>query len=271
MGAPTTVASTDRPRGPSLVALDVGHGVAVLLRGGRGGSVLYDAGGRMPGTAERIVVPALRALGVRRLTAVAISHEDSDHSAAVPDLVERMPVGVVLVPAGFGGEPAGRRVLRACARRDVPVVHLARGDAWAVRDVALAALHPAAGASGPAENEGSLVLHATLGGPGERSLTALLPGDVEGTTLDALAADRTLPPAEVLLLPHHGRGDAAPQLRLAALCGARVLIASTPETARTAVPGALLTGREGALLVVPGRAPIRLVPDRRPPVDDSGL
>jgi len=153
----------------------------------------------------------------------------------------------------------------------VPVIHMARGDSWGLRDIRLDALHPDARVTGPAENEGSLVLHATLGRTNRRPLTALLPGDVEGTTLDALAADRTLPRAEVLLLPHHGRGDAGPQVRLAALCRARVLIASTPETAPTAVPGALLTGREGALLVTPGNAPTRLVPAGRADADDSGL
>ncbi len=244
--------------GPSVVALDVGHGVAVLLRGGEGGAVLYDAGGRMPGTAERVVVPALRALGVSRLAAVVISHEDSDHSGAVPDLLARVAVGVVLVPAGFGGAPAGRRVLAACARYAVPVVRLGRGDTWAVRDIALRALHPRRGAAAPAENEGSLVLHAALGR--RASYGVLLPGDVEGTTLDTLAADRTLPRADVLLLPHHGRGPPAPHERLARRCGARHLVASTPATVPTGVAGALVTGRMGAILLAPGRAPLRLRP-----------
>lgn len=247
------------PSGPDLVALDVGHGVAVLLRGGAGGAVLYDAGGRLPGTAERVVAPALRALGATRLAAIAISHEDADHCGAVPELLAELTVGAVLVPAGFGGSAAGRRVLRASARHAVPVVHLGRGDRWELRDVRLRALHPFRNAVGPAENEGSLVLHATLGSGGS-VLTALLPGDAEGRTLDALAADRTLPPAEVLLLPHHGRGPPEPQLRLSARCGARHRVASTPDTSPTEVPGALVTGRDGALLLAPRQAPKRLRP-----------
>jgi competence protein ComEC len=258
--APLVATRPAAAQAPSMVALDVGHGVAVLLLGGEGGgAVLYDAGGRLPGTAERVVAPALRALGVRRLDALAVSHEDVDHCGAVPELLARIPVGALLVPPGFGGSAAGRRVLRASARQGVPVQVLGRSDSWERPGVRLRALHPRAGSVGPAENEGSLVLHAELGGgPGPR-LRVLLPGDIEGTTLEALSRDPTLPKSDVLLLPHHGRGPVAPQMRLADRCGAAHLVASTPATAPTSVPGALVTGRDGALRITPRRAPERLL------------
>ncbi len=248
-------ARTCAPRAgvPDVLVFDVGHGLAVLLRGEAGSDVLVDAGARLPGSGARSLLPALQALGVRRLSALALSHEDADHCGAAPDVLATLPVGVVLVPDGFGGDPAGRRVLAACRAHDVPVVACARGDRFELADVRIDALHPLPGRPGPAGNEGSLVLHARLrdrgdgGDRGGRALAALLPGDLAGTPLDALAADRTLPRADVLLLPHHGRGDAAPQVALARRLGARFLVASTPESVPTDVPGALSTGRDGAL------------------------
>ncbi len=240
---------------PAIVALDVGHGQAVLVVGGDGGTLLADAGGRLHGSAERVLLPALHALGITRLSVLALSHEDSDHCSAAPELLASMRVGVVLVPMGFGGDPAGRRVLETCVRQAVPVRFMARGDVFAIADLRVRVLHPPESRPGPADNGSSLVLHIEAGdeaGGAARNprnrLAVLLPGDIEGATLEALVADATLPRADVLLLPHHGRGDSAPQLRLARRCAAAYLVASTSEAALTDVPGALQTGRVGALL-----------------------
>ena len=48
----------------------------------RGAAVLIDGGGRLPGGADLgglAVVPALRALGVKRLALIVVSHADLDH------------------------------------------------------------------------------------------------------------------------------------------------------------------------------------------------
>jgi len=260
---PTPAPTTPAASGPGALVLDVGHGLAVLMRGGGGGTLLMDAGSRLPGAAERVLVPTLAAVGVRRLTVLAISHEDTDHCGAAHDLLAALPVGVVLVPVGFGGDPAGRRVLRACKRHRVPVIALARGDEFATRDVRGRVLLPLAGRPGPAQNEGSLVLHVTAGDPrlppADR-LSALLPGDLEGPTLDALAEDPTLPTADLLVLAHHGRGVPAPHEALARRLAARVLVASTSRAAPTRVPGAWSTGIDGALWIAPRRAPESLRP-----------
>jgi len=261
--APSSAHVALAPGVPALVALDVGHGQAVLILGGRGGTVLADAGGGVRGTADRALLPALRALGVRRLSALALSHEDTDHCGAAPALIAALPIGVVLVPPGFGGDPAGRRVLAACRRRAVPVTYLARGDIWETSDLRLRALQPLPGRPGPADNDGSLVLHVDAGSTQlarRNRITAHLPGDVEGAALEALAADPTVPRADVLLLPHHGRGDPRPQMRLARRCRATHLVASTSIGAPTKVRAALQTGRDGALLFIPRRKPRSLRP-----------
>ncbi len=237
--------------GPDAIVLDVGHGLAVVVRDGAGTAVLVDAGGLTPGAAERVIVDGLRALHVRRLAALVLSHEDADHCGAAAGVLARVDVDEVLVPWGFGGDPAARRALAGARDAGVPVRHLGRGDTWSRGHVTLRALHPPQDAPGPAGNEGSLVLHAVVRAS-PRDLTLLLPGDLEGLPLAALAADRTLPRADVLLLPHHGRGDVGPQIALARRLGATTWIASTPATAPTDVPTARSTGHEGALRVVPG-------------------
>jgi competence protein ComEC len=242
------------PATPEIVALDVGHGLCVLARSGRGGDVLFDAGGHVPGIGRRSIVPALRAMGVRRLGCVFLSHQDADHCSALPDLLAGMSVGEVVVSPGFGADPLPGALVAICRVHGVPVTVVARGDAWMRRGVTVRVLSPCLGVAPVSDNESSIVAHVTVGDRGTR-LTALIPGDVEGAALRALASDPTAPPARVLLLPHHGRGDAAWQLALARRLGADVLVASTSAAAPTRVAAALITGRDGAVRVRAGETP----------------
>lgn len=243
------------PDVPEIVAFDVGHGLCVLARAGNGGGVLFDAGGHSPGVGARTIVPALRALGVRRLGGVFLSHQDADHCAALADVVDALPVGEVFVPPGFGADPLPAQLVAVCRARGVPMTVVARGDVWARAGIVVRIVSPCLDATPPSDNESSLVAHVTLG-TGGTELTALVPGDVEGAALHALVSDATLPRARVLLLPHHGRGDPAVHEALARRVGAEVAIASTSATAPMGVAGAWVTGRDGAVRVRSGEAPL---------------
>jgi competence protein ComEC len=233
---------------PEIVALDVGHGLCVLARTGDGGDVLFDAGGHVPGVARRTILPALRELGVRRIAALFISHQDSDHCNAAVDLLERMPVGEVVVSPGFGADPLPRAVVTKCRALAVPVTVVARGDAWMRRGVVVRVLSPRVDAPFTSDNAASIVAHVTLGA-GDGRVTAVVPGDLEGPPFHALVCDATAPSARVLLLPHHGRGDPDAQTALARRFAATVLVASTSAAAPMSVHGALVTGIDGAVRV----------------------
>ena len=61
------------------------------------GAVAAEADGFDAG--ERAVVPTLRALGVRRLDAVVLSHGDNDHAGGWTAVARALPVAAVLAPA----------------------------------------------------------------------------------------------------------------------------------------------------------------------------
>src|SRR5206468_401688 len=82
---------------------------------------LFAAGGHAPDIGRWTIVPALRALGVRRLDAVFVSHQDADHCGAVGDLLPAMRVGEVCVSAGFGTDAEPRALVARCRARAVPV------------------------------------------------------------------------------------------------------------------------------------------------------
>lgn len=237
------------PPRTETVALDVGHGLCVLVRSADGPALLYDCGGRAQGLGDRVVVPALRAMGVRRLAFLFISHEDSDHCSAAVDVLREIDVDVVVVPLGFGASGLAGDVLAACAAAGIPAVRALAGDRFAAAGLRADVLRPRRAAVAGAENADSLVVRVVAG---DGALSILLPGDVEDAGTADLAADPACRPCDVVLLPHHGRGDAALHDLLLAAVSAAAAIASESDADAVDVVGARLTGIAGALRVRPG-------------------
>lgn len=100
LAAGAVAAATTPPPAPSetrLVLFDVGQGDALLLQSASD-AVLIDAGG-YPGidydVGAHLVAPALRRLGIRRLTVAAGSHAHADHYGGLPYVLRYHPAGEV--------------------------------------------------------------------------------------------------------------------------------------------------------------------------------
>jgi competence protein ComEC len=250
------------PDPPRVVFLDVGQGDAALVQSARA-AVLVDAGGSAggydPGLAQ--VGPALRALGVRRLDLLVVSHGDLDHRGGVPAVLARFDVGELWLPLGSARDP-GFDALRDAARAaGVPVRERGAGSpAWSRDGLRVTPLWPAAPSGAASRNDRSLVVRVEAAGR-----RVLLPGDLERDGEAALLASGADLRADVLKLPHHGsRTSSTPEL-LAAV-GAGIAVASAPCAGRFGMPhgevvrrarasGAALwwTGRDGAVRI--GLAP----------------
>lgn len=181
---------TAAPTGLELVALDVGHGTAVAARGPGNEVLLFDAGSRdRRGVGPLAVAPLLRAWEVHR-PVIVLSHDDSDHAAALPWLAARFPPCLV----------AGALTPELEARLPADALHVDPGVG--VVDISRRGPIQARllrGLDAPG-NEGSRSLLLTLGGT-----NALLCGDAEAEGLAALLERGQLPAGvTLLLLPHHG-------------------------------------------------------------------
>ena len=180
------------PRGLELVALDVGHGTAVLLRGPSGQPWIFDGGTRdRIGLYRQAMDPLLDAWdgGPPR---VVLSHGDRDHWSALVELASRRP------PAAWAGH-LPEELADALPANDERL-DLSAGRVELSREAGLV-LALLRGRPGPG-NEGSrsLVLEDGAGRP-----LALLTGDAEQEGLaELLVAELLDGPLEVLLLPHHG-------------------------------------------------------------------
>jgi len=243
--------------------LDVGQGDAIVVQGERG-ALLVDGGTALAGGVDlgrSVVLPALAALGVRRLDLVAASHADLDHRGGLVSVLEAVPAERLWLPAGGLADPGFAGLVALAQRRGVVVEERGAGDPpLQAGDLAIEPLwppHPAAGRAGLGDNDRSLVLRVEVAGEGTR---VLLTGDLEARGEGALLATGGELAAEVLKLGHHGSrtSSSAPFLRavgpslalVSAPCLGRFAMPHPEVRARAAAAGASLwwTGRDGALL-----------------------
>ncbi|MCA1585374.1 MAG: MBL fold metallo-hydrolase [Acidobacteria bacterium] len=203
-----------------VTLLDVGQGDAVLVTFPNGRTLLVDAGGLSPQATfdigDRIVGPALRARGIRRLDYLAITHGDPDHiggaQAVVRDFAPReVWVGVPVAghgPAALLREGADAMSVRATWRT------LQRSDRMEIGEVSLLVLHPPRPdwERQRVRNDDSLVLELRMG-----DFAVLLTGDI------GRAVERDLLPMIAsaglfaLKVPHHGSATSSSEELLSAV------------------------------------------------------
>jgi competence protein ComEC len=133
------------PDAVELLMLDVGQGDAVLLRDGDR-AVLVDGGGWPAGDlGGRLLLPVLRAAGVGRLRAVALTHPDRDHCGGLRDLVRYLPVDELWMAPGWGEDRCAGELMAAPGTRWRV---LWRGERLRLGRWRVEVLHPPAPAGG---------------------------------------------------------------------------------------------------------------------------
>lgn len=199
---------------PDVWYLDVGQGDAALVRLPGGQGVLVDGGGSPFSdfdVGERVVLPALRALGVTRLAAVIATHPDADHVEGLLPVLERMPVGLLVTSPPNAQVALDAELRRVAERLSVPVHVAQRGERLVLPggQLRLDVLNPAVSVAGLPVNEASVAFVLRYRG----AARALFLGDLGVAT----EADLGVPPVELLMVGHHGsRGSTSAALVRAA-------------------------------------------------------
>ncbi|MEO1129133.1 MAG: ComEC/Rec2 family competence protein, partial [Planctomycetota bacterium] len=187
-----------------LDTLSVGDGSAHLLRSGRD-ALLFDCGSSWFGIGQRTIPNAIRALGVRSVPTVVLSHPDTDHYAGLLDSIEPLGVRTVLVGPTFRRDaidnPDGATafVLQELDRAGIAVRVVVQGDTVPLGRHQLRFIHPPAAFVPDSDNDASLVGLIDVEPLGRR---ILLCADIERQAMDALAPLELR--ADVMNAPHHG-------------------------------------------------------------------
>jgi competence protein ComEC len=210
LAEPWTVALAGGDERLHVSFVDVGQGDSAFVRFPRGATMLADAGGLVASSGsvapafdigDRIVAPVLRAVGVRRLDYLVLSHGDPDHIGGAPAIVEEFRPREI-----WEGIPVPRfeplsRLQSDAHARGLGWLTVRAGDRFDVEGVTVAVLHP-----DPPDwerqrvrNDDSVVLELSW-----RDTSFWLTGDIGKAVERGLPPRMRLSPLRVIKVPHHG-------------------------------------------------------------------
>ncbi|MEY4593170.1 MAG: hypothetical protein RIR18_2065 [Pseudomonadota bacterium] len=198
--------------------IDVGQGQSVLIRTADH-ALLYDSGPRYgsvgtnpnssPATdaAQRVILPFLRAEGVRKLDLLMISHKDIDHSGGTATLKQNIAIDAIMSPKIYPS--------------DTPCQ---QGQHWEWSGIQFEILHPSAEVlEKPPRNTNAVSCVLRVSSPTQRFL---LTGDLpEKEELQLVKTGANLR-ADILLSPHHGSRSSSSNGFLSAVGANQVMISA---------------------------------------------
>lgn len=197
----------------TVSVLDVGQGLSTAIYA-QGASALVDCGGSGADSAGDVAADYFQDLGLTGIDVVVLTHFHDDHANGVVRLLERMEVGLLVLPDVEPEDPLRRSILDAAAERDVETLLLTDSARLTLGEGSLT-IYPPLGA-GDANEEGLSVL-CTAG-----TFDALVTGDMDEIIERRLLKYGNLPDIELLVVGHHGSKYAASE---------ELLLATGPELA----------------------------------------
>lgn len=181
----------------SAIVLDVGQGESVALRSG-GETILVDCGSSNSYIdAGSVAADTLQSAGVRRLSAVVVTHYHADHTNGLTEVLTRLPVDTLYLPDIEDEYGVRDRLVSIAERRGVEVVFVTEQISVDLGEAAVT-VYPPLHTTGDLNEQGLTAL-ATAG-----DFDLLITGDMAGSTEKLLVQTYPLPDLEVLVVSHHG-------------------------------------------------------------------
>lgn len=191
------------PQPFTVYFLDVGQGDCALVFTPAKETILIDTGGLSGGfdTGERIIMPFLRYLGIKKLDLMLLSHGHHDHAGGAAMLAKLIPIHNVRLPQEKYEEDINKLLHNLTSKTDCRQMH--SGDYYRFKDCLVEIIYaPEQEADVRSGNESSVIMRVS-----SKSGSILFTGDATG---EQEAAVSTLAiKADVLKVSHHGSASSS--------------------------------------------------------------
>ena len=177
--------------------LDVGQGESVALCSGSEAALVDCGSSNSYVDAGAVAADALQSAGIRRLSAVIVTHYHADHTNGLTEVLTRLPVDTLYLPDIEDEYGVRDRLVSLAAHQGADVVFVTEPTRIALGEAALT-VYPPLLTTGDLNEQGLTAL-ATAG-----DFDLLITGDMAGQTEQLLAQTYPLPDVEVLVVSHHG-------------------------------------------------------------------
>ena len=197
----------------TVSVLDVGQGLSVALTSG-GRTALVDCGGTGSADPGDVAADYVQDLGLSRIDLVVLTHYHQDHAGGVPELLNRLDVGLLVLPDVEADDPLRAEITALAAEQGVETLFVSENTGVALGEAALTIYGPLGTGGG---NEEGLSILCTAG-----EFDALITGDMNSAVEHRLVKYGNLPDIELLVAGHHGSKYSTSE---------ELLLETRPETA----------------------------------------
>lgn len=194
----------------SVTFLDVGQGDSILINmPHQKGTVLIDTGGIIPYKQDNwekkkkpfevgrdVVLHEIRAMGIRSIDTIVLTHRDFDHIGGMQGLIGQIPIKRIAISPYFDPSPADLKMFEKAIRAGTKIIRISAGDVLNFKNGQFKVLSPSVRSD---SNDNSIVLQTVIGGK-----RWLFTGDLEKKGEDALLKRDAGLATDILKVGHHG-------------------------------------------------------------------
>ncbi|HKK46168.1 MAG TPA: DNA internalization-related competence protein ComEC/Rec2, partial [Balneolaceae bacterium] len=118
-----------KPATLDLLVFDVGQGDGMLITTPDGKHFMIDTGRWQPGynSAKYVIIPYLKAEGIKKLDAIFLSHPHADHIGGLPQLIKSIPIDTIYNSGAKYNSRLFHRYHRLAKQHHIPIKSLTAG------------------------------------------------------------------------------------------------------------------------------------------------